>query len=38
MEPTLGHIGMVVSFKARTAVWDPLAEWCRAAAAAKSAE
>ena len=34
MEPTLGHIGMVVSFKARTAVWDPLAAWCRATAAA----
>ena len=32
LEPALGHIGMVVSFKARTAVWDPLAEWCRAAA------
>ena len=32
LEPTLGHIGMVVSFKARAAVWDPLAEWCRAAA------
>lgn len=38
MEPTLGHIGMVVSFKARSAVWDPLADWCRATAAAESAE
>ncbi|MDJ0946118.1 MAG: alpha/beta fold hydrolase [Kiloniellales bacterium] len=29
LAPTLGHIGMVVSFKARKAVWDPLADWCR---------
>ncbi len=32
MEPTLGHIGMVVSFKARAAVWEPLAAWCRTTA------
>ena len=37
LEPTLGHIGMVVSFKARTAVWDPLAAWCRATAAVQAA-
>ena len=37
LQPNLGHIGMVVSFKARTAVWDPLAAWCRTSAAPKSA-
>lgn len=30
LEPPLGHIGMVVSFSARKAVWDPLAAWCAA--------
>ncbi len=29
--PSLGHIGMVVSGRARTDVWTPLADWLKAA-------
>lgn len=36
LQPNLGHIGMVVSFKARKEIWDPLADWCFATAQAAS--
>ena len=36
MQPSLGHIGMVVSFKARKEIWDPLADWCVATAQSAS--
>lgn len=31
----LGHVGMIVGSRARTALWEPLADWCRRVHAAR---
>lgn len=37
LEPTIGHIGMMVSAHARAQVWQPLADWLTKAAAPRPA-